>query len=475
MHKRRFFGGIALAAAVLTGCGVATASPSQDDTVPADPTKIRFVDPATITGLTTRTLNEGESGGRYVHISHPEFPGAAALNEALAEEARRQQRDFRAATGDTGAAPRPELNVDWQVAAFSDQVIGVRLRTGEFTGANWGNSVRTLWYDRATERATGSLGLLADRDAVRQAVQTKLVDRGVTPTLTDDMLDSIAFSADGDLVVEFDDCQVFDCSQGRVAAAVPKDQARPLLSALGRRAQEAALGQEAATATPRPTTPAPAARAVDCRVAKCVALTFDDGPGPYTGRLLDSLEEAGARATFFTVGLNAAAQPEILRRMVREGHLVANHSWAHRDLSKQSSSRVADSLGRTQDALAAATGVEPTLARPPYGAVNKDVRDVAKRLGVVLVNWNVDTRDWKDRDSKTVTSRAVAGARPGAIILLHDIHRTTVDAVPAILKALKGKGYTLVTVPELYGEATLEAGQLYTSGPLNRATRDGDV
>ncbi|GAA4100582.1 polysaccharide deacetylase family protein [Nonomuraea soli] len=511
MHKSRFFGGIALAASCLAGCGVATASPDQDAPVPADPTKISFVDPATVPGLTTRSLSEGESGGRYIHASYPAFADTPEFNQELEKEARRQVGEFQRETRGTTAPAKPEINMDWQLPVVSDSVIAVRLRTGVFYGANWGDSTKTLWFDRKDRRLRG---LVQDDQGVRRAVLARFTERGITTLPNDVGFDSLTFNPDGDLVVEFDECEVADCSQGRVAVAVPKEQARPLLTATGRRAQDAAaqpvrqspplspeptettepaettgttehtepptkptettgtteptgttelMGATAATGTGTSTT--------DCSIAKCVALTFDDGPGPYTPELLDQLARAHARATFFTVGLNVAADPQVVRRMVREGHVVANHSWSHRDLSKLSSSRVADSLTRTQDTLAAATGERPTLVRPPYGAIGKEVQTVSQRMGLALVNWSVDTQDGQYRDPTEVAQKAVGGARPGAIILMHDIHRSTVDAVPAILKALQGKGYALVTVPELYGSSEMRAGRLYTAGPLDRATR----
>jgi peptidoglycan/xylan/chitin deacetylase (PgdA/CDA1 family) len=203
---------------------------------------------------------------------------------------------------------------------------------------------------------------------------------------------------------------------------------------------------------------------VNCAAAKCVALTFDDGPGPYTGKLLDILRESHARATFFTVGTNTAAQPELIRRMSAEGHLVGNHSWAHRNLAQQATSKIADSLGRAEDAVAAAIGQTPTLVRPPYGAMSQDLCDVAGQLGLSLVTWDVDTKDQNGGKAADIADRAVRGAHPGAIILMHDIHRETVEAVSDILKRLRGKGYSFVTVPELYGSAGMQAGRLYRSG-----------
>jgi peptidoglycan/xylan/chitin deacetylase (PgdA/CDA1 family) len=206
------------------------------------------------------------------------------------------------------------------------------------------------------------------------------------------------------------------------------------------------------------------AGSVDCAKVKCVALTFDDGPGPYTGRLLDLLKEGRARATFFTVGSNATAQPALLRRMSVEGHLVGNHTWAHRDLSKQGSSKITETIAKTGDAVSAIIGQTPKLVRPPYGAVSQQVGNVAREMGLALVTWDVDAKDQDGDKAKDIADRTVREAHPGAIILMHDIHRETVDAVPDILKRLRGKGYSLVTVPELYGSAGMQAGRLYRSG-----------
>jgi peptidoglycan/xylan/chitin deacetylase (PgdA/CDA1 family) len=453
MHKKRFFGGIALLALSVTAC--TTASPERDVLVPAEPTMIDFVDPATVGGLVTRTIRGGS--GEYVHISYPELTDAPRLDAALRAEAERTLRAFRK---EAKTAARPELNVDWQLAAASSQVVGVRLRTGEYLDTGWINSTRTLWYDRRTGRATGSTGLIAGQEALRELTQ-KVKDRLTEGSTEDGGLDSMAFNQDGDLVVEFDDCQVGPCSRGRLAVAVPAREAESLLSPTGRSAQEAAREASRAGeisraavpgATPTPTSPdavSNEAGSVDCAKAKCVALTFNDSPGPGTPKLLDELKAAGARATFFTVGTNAAARPDLLRRMSAEGHLVANHSWDHRDLSTLATSRIADSLGRTQDAVTAAIGETPTLACAPYGAVTKDVQDVARQLGLALVSGEA-----------AVGKDLLKKARPGAIVRMSE----TDSGIPDALKKLRGNGFVLVTVPELYGTASMEAGRLYRSG-----------
>ncbi|WP_157383336.1 polysaccharide deacetylase family protein [Nonomuraea coxensis] len=189
-------------------------------------------------------------------------------------------------------------------------------------------------------------------------------------------------------------------------------------------------------------------RTVDCRRVKCVALTFDDGPGPYTGELLRHLAAHQARATFFVVGQNVAAHPSVLRRAAAAGHEIGNHTWSHQDLTKLSAGAVRAELARADRAVKAATGFVPALVRPPYGAFDNAVRTGIRRP---LVLWSVDTLDWLHRDSARVARVAIRSARPGGVILFHDIHPTTVRAVPRVLKALSRRGYTFVTVSELFG------------------------
>jgi peptidoglycan-N-acetylglucosamine deacetylase len=195
---------------------------------------------------------------------------------------------------------------------------------------------------------------------------------------------------------------------------------------------------------------------------KCVALTFDDGPGPCTGQLLDTLADHGARATFFDIGQNAAASPGLVRRQHEEGHEIGNHSWSHPDLTRLPPEEVRAQLDRTSRAIEDATGRPPALLRPPYGARNDAVAQQAGQAGMPLILWNVDTEDWKYRDSDHVTNAVLSTVQPGSVVLMHDIHETTVAAVPGILDALAGQGYHFVTVSELYGGTdALTAGALY--------------
>ena len=197
---------------------------------------------------------------------------------------------------------------------------------------------------------------------------------------------------------------------------------------------------------PAPAAPTPAPTTGN----KVIALTFDDGPGPYTAHLLDILDQYGAKATFFLIGSKVSGQASVVRSIQARGHQLGNHSWSHPELPKLSVDQIAGEIDRTNEAIRQATGVKPSILRPPYGAVNGVVLEQLRLRNMSSILWSVDTRDWADRNSQIVCSRAVAGARNGAVILMHDIHPTSVNAVPCILSSLKQQGYSFVTIQRLH-------------------------
>lgn len=191
-----------------------------------------------------------------------------------------------------------------------------------------------------------------------------------------------------------------------------------------------------------------------------VALTFDDGPGQYTERLLNLLERYNAKATFFMVGENVSKYPEAIKRMKELGCEYGNHTYSHKDLTKLKSDKIKSQLEKTDLAVKKIVGEGPTLIRPPYGAVNKTLRQTADRP---LVLWSMDTLDWKYKDAKRTTKYVMKRVEDGEIILLHDIHKTTVDAMETLIPKLVDEGYQLVTVSELAKarETGMHKGQKY--------------
>jgi peptidoglycan/xylan/chitin deacetylase (PgdA/CDA1 family) len=182
-----------------------------------------------------------------------------------------------------------------------------------------------------------------------------------------------------------------------------------------------------------------------------IAMTFDDGPkATLTPKLLDLLAAHHIKATFFVIGQNVAEYPQIVQRAAREGHEIGNHSWSHPYLAKMSDDAVRRELRRTEDAIENATGVKPTLMRPPYGSITaRQKRWINDEFGYQIILWDVDPLDWKRPGPTTVCNRIVKETRPGSIVLSHDIHPGTIDAMPATLNQLEAKGFKFVTVSEL--------------------------
>ena len=208
---------------------------------------------------------------------------------------------------------------------------------------------------------------------------------------------------------------------------------------------------EAAAATSAPASK-PQITFSQCHVdGPYVAMTFDDGPhASNTPRLLDMLKQRNIKATFFVVGQCAAEYPAIMKRIVAEGHEVANHSWSHPLLSKMGEGSVTEQLQKTHDAIVNTTGVAPKLMRPPYGGFTANQRAWANgKWGYKIILWDVDPLDWKVRNAERVKGEILHHTVAGSIILSHDIHKSTVDAMPDTLDGLTGRGFKFVTVSEL--------------------------
>jgi peptidoglycan/xylan/chitin deacetylase (PgdA/CDA1 family) len=190
----------------------------------------------------------------------------------------------------------------------------------------------------------------------------------------------------------------------------------------------------------------------DCARVKCIALTFDDGPTPYTDRLLSILKANNIKATFFEIGNKVAANPAGAKRVVDAGMELGNHTWEHPNMTTLPPDDVPSQLSRANDAIAAATGVRPNLWRPPGGLTNAAVNEQAKKAGLAGILWDVIPFDWIN-DSNTAASRymLMTQIKPGSVVLLHDTYSSTVDLVEQFIPVLKANNYHFVTVSQLLG------------------------
>lgn len=207
----------------------------------------------------------------------------------------------------------------------------------------------------------------------------------------------------------------------------------------------ASLPTPKASSTPSPT-PKPATGKGK------IALTFDDGPGAYTPKFIDTLNKYGIKATFFMIGENAESRTDTVKQVHAAGEEIGNHTYDHQDLKKLSYDGQYDEINKTNNILKGLISTAPHWMRPPYGNFNDDTTKVLNALGMQKALWNVDTRDWSGLSADDIRKAALAGAKDGAIILMHDgvaNSTQTLQALPDIIQSLQSQGYTLVKLSEL--------------------------
>lgn len=193
---------------------------------------------------------------------------------------------------------------------------------------------------------------------------------------------------------------------------------------------------------------------------KLVAFTFDDGPSKYTLDIANILEEYNASATFFEVGYNIKAHPEITKELSERGFEIANHTTDHSKLTKLTEAKYLSKINDNNAIFKELTGKDMPYLRPPYGSYNDKIKASA---GVPIVTWSLDTRDWESRNKDKVIEMVINNIKEGDIILFHDLYESTRNAVKELMPLLKEQGYQAVSVGELFKSKgiTLEAGTSY--------------
>ena len=195
---------------------------------------------------------------------------------------------------------------------------------------------------------------------------------------------------------------------------------------------------------------------------KLIALTFDDGPNYNTNKVLEALKEHNVPATFFILGNKIKDNEHILKRIKKEGHEIGNHTYNHKILTRLKENNITEEIKSTSNLIYEVTGTYPKLLRPSYGIVNKKVR---KLSNYPIIIWDIDTLDWKYHNSNRIAKRVLSKVTDGDIVLMHDIYSSTANALKIIIPELKNRGYTFVTVSELfyYKGIELKKGKVYGS------------
>ena len=395
-------------------------------------------------------LQSPKASGSWAYVD-----GATSFNAAIDKQLLAALDKYTGAPYQPAAGPAQpanpgsaKLSVQGSLTHAGGNFLIGRLRTSTPTGKGPGNTVETtVVYNSGTGATVSSAELIvpAHLGQLMEAAQSS-----APLPLTD-----LAFDGAGNLTLTVPNSAPPLADTEYRTLTVPSATARPWLSELGRSVQDGA-----ALPWKPPTPEAKALRHINCDIVACAALTYDDGPSQgTTPRLLTMLEQAGAGATFFAVGGAANYSPQIVKAENDAGFTVGDHSWNHPDLRKLSPAAIVDQIQRTNKAIKAASGEAPTLMRPPFGGVNQVVR---ANVEMPIILWSVDSQDWLTRDPAKYIPAIMNQVSPGAIILEHDIHATTVDHQPEVISNLQRAGYNLVTVPQLFSGIDLEPGQVFS-------------
>jgi peptidoglycan/xylan/chitin deacetylase (PgdA/CDA1 family) len=393
-------------------------------------------------------------GDVHLDVAVPQLRGTPILNRRLKAIADTYVRSFRRTLrneASKGPGRYHAMTIGWQLLGHSAKATGIKLWVAQQHGLKVTIDQVTVWYDPSTKTMLAPRHVVRHKDwsALQSSISRALAHRHVAPGRAKAALaapgapdgkgPTFGFSPDGDLVITFA-AGVLSAGLKPVSVRIDSKSLESRLSPAGRSARAASQARRAATTTQAK---------INCAKRKCAALTFDDGPGPFTAELVALLQQRKVPATFFVVGNRITQSPDLLAVVDSAGMEIGNHSSYHRELTLMRKGEMETDLEATSKAISAVTGHRPTLLRPPYGSRNAAVDAVSKKLGMAEILWDVDTQDWLYPNSARVRSAAVGSARPGSIILMHDVNRTTVAAVPRIIDDLQRRGFSLVTVSQL--------------------------
>lgn|GEM_PF-457668 len=369
------------------------------------------------------------------------------------------------------------LLVSCDVVSAGGDAIGIRMRASEVANRSGvavvlRDEVATFYADRTTGNwASGSqlfTGEGGERlmERVRAAVAQDprasaslvLATRPLDGAKWQAALEDVAFASDGGARVRVEEHAAAD-SPGVEAAPVvvdiPADVVAGALTDFGREIVAAAVSHEPWRGVSNPI----GLDRTPCDLVACLALTFDDGPGESTARMLDTLRARDAAATFFVVGKNVDARPEVVAQAVRDGNEIGNHTYDHIYFAVTPTDQIVDQVRRTDDAVFRAANVRTTFLRPPWATFRYDQ---AAATGKPVALWGLDSRDWEDPGTSVIVSRVASAATPGMIVLMHDTHTGTVDAMGPLVDSLRAQGYSLVTLSTL-GVGNVGPGDAFNS------------
>ena len=372
-------------------------------------------------------LTEIENKDALVSINYP-VTEVSALDEAISSYINKVRAEFKNSDYDG----KPELNISYTYKEVNDEVINVSILT-EIVTDKTVSKIKTFTYNKKSEKFLTMEDIVDDLDVLDYDIKKELLSKYQDADM--DYLSNVSYDFftmdDENLTIYFNPTQLKDTNDELVYLDIPLDSLNLLIDVDREENTNTYLNFKKNTINEED---------------KVVALTFDDGPSKYTKDILDILKKYDACGTFFLIGNKVSFYGEVLREMLSEGNEIGNHSYDHKYLTRLSEKEVKDEINKTQDEIKRVTGYTPTLFRPTYGGYNNTLKSY---IDLTFVLWDVDSRDWSVKSTEGIMYNVFKDVKSGSIILFHDNHEYSVNALPSVIKELKKQGYKFVTVSEL--------------------------
>ena len=372
-------------------------------------------------------LTEIENKDALVSINYP-VTEVSALDEAISSYINKVRAEFKNSDYDG----KPELNISYTYKEVNDEVINVSILT-EIVTDKTVSKIKTFTYNKKSEKFLTMEDIVDDLDVLDYDIKKELLSKYQDADM--DYLSNVSYDFftmdDENLTIYFNPTQLKDTNDELVYLDIPLDSLNLLIDVDRDENTNTYLNFKKNTINEED---------------KVVALTFDDGPSMYAKDILDILKKYDACGTFFLIGNKVSFYGEVLREMLSEGNEIGNHSYDHKYLTRLSEEEVKDEINKTQDEIKRVTGYTPTLFRPTYGGYNNTLKSY---IDLTFVLWDADSRDWSVKSTEGIMYNVFKDVKSGSIILFHDNHEYSVNALPSVIKELKKQGYKFVTVSEL--------------------------
>lgn len=369
-----------------------------------------------------------ENDDNLVSINYP-VTNISALDDAVSAYVNKTYNNFKNSYQDI---KKPELNISYTYKELNDSVINISLNT-EINAGKKINKIKTFTYDKNTEKFLTMEDLVQDLDVLDYDIKKELLEKYQEADM--DFLTNVSYDYftidDENLTIYFNPTELKSTNKEMIYLDIPLNSLKLLIDIDKSKGSDTYFNLKKRNISDED---------------KIVALTFDDGPSKYTDSILDTLKKYNACATFFVIGNKVDFYDETLNKMLKNGNEIGNHSYSHKWLNRLSEQEFKNELNKTQEEVKKATGYTPKLFRPTYGGYSDRLK---KYTDLTFVLWDVDSSDWKVKNTDKIIKNVIPNVKDGSIVLMHDNHKYAADAIEAVVKKLKEEGYEFVTISEL--------------------------